>query len=348
MRIAIDAMGGDHAPQAIVEGVVQAAREKPVSPALILVGDEPRIKEELVRLNGSALPNISMVHSSQTVEMHESPVLAIRKKKDSSISRCAGLVKEGSADAFVSAGNTGAAVVCTKIKWRSLPGVERPAIAVVMPSPYGVFVILDAGATPDCKPVHLLQFAVMGEVYAEYILNIKNPRVGLLSLGEEETKGTELTREAYRLLQDAGPALSTSEKKNSGRKGGINFIGNVEGNDLFTDKVDVIVCDGFMGNVILKVCESLGGAFQYIIKEEVMKDFWAKMGALLIKRTFKKIAKKVHYAEYGGAPLLGVNGTCIISHGRSSPIAIKNAIGVAEHMIQQDLNRHIVEAIGAL
>jgi len=215
-----------------------------------------------------------------------------------------------------------------------LQGVERPAIAVVMPSPHGVFVVLDAGATPDCKPIHLLQFAVMGEMYAKYILGIKNPKVGLLSLGEEETKGTELTKEAFRLLQNA------SQK--------INFIGNVEGNDLFTDKVDVIVCDGFMGNVILKVCESLAGAFQYIIKEEVMKDFWAKLGALLIKRTFKRIAKKVHYAEYGGAPLLGINGTCIISHGRSSPKAIKNAIGVAEHMIQQDLNRHIVEAIGAL
>lgn len=334
MRIAVDAMGGDHAPQAVVEGVVHAAREKPAGPGLILVGDEPRIKEELSRLGALHLPNVSIVHSSQIIEMHETPVLAIRRKKDSSIVRCASLVKEGNADAFVSAGNTGAAVAATKIKWRGLPGVERPAIAVVMPSPHGVFVVLDAGATPDCKPIHLLQFAVMGEVYARYILDIKNPKVGLLSLGEEETKGTELTREAFRLLQNAG-------KK-------INFIGNIEGNDLFTDKVDVIVCDGFMGNVILKVCESLGGAFQYIIKEEVMKDFWAKLGALLIKRTFKKIAKKVHYAEYGGAPLLGVNGTCIISHGRSSPKAIKNAIGVAEYMIQQDLNRHIVEGIAGI
>lgn len=331
MKIAVDAMGGDHAPTAVVEGVVLAGQEKPTGIELILVGDESKIKLELTRLNALDLPNISIIHSSQVVEMHESPVLAIRRKKDSSIMRCARLVKEGHASAFISAGNTGAAVVVTKIKWRSLPGVERPAIAVVMPSPYGVFVILDAGATPDCKPVHLLQFAVMGEVYARYILNIKNPRVGLLSLGEEETKGTELTREAFRLLQNAGQK--------------INFIGNIEGNDIFTDRVDVIVCDGFMGNVILKVCESLAGAFQHIIKEEVMKDFWAKMGALLIKRTFKKIAKKVHYAEYGGAPLLGVNGTCIISHGRSSPQAIKNAIGVAEHMIQQDLNRRIVEAI---
>lgn len=333
MNIAIDAMGGDLAPRAVVSGAVLAAREKQNGSGLILVGDENKIKEELIRLNALGLPNITITHSSQIVEMHETPVLAIRKKKDSSIMRCVSLVKEGKADGFISAGNTGAAVAATKIKWRSLPGVERPAIAVVMPSPYGVFVILDAGATPDCKPIHLLQFALMGEAYARYILNIKNPKVGLLSIGEEETKGTDLTKEAFRLLQNT--------------KGKINFIGNIEGNDLFTDKVDVIVCDGFMGNVILKVCESLAGAFQYIVKEEVMKDFWAKLGALLIKRTFKRIAKRVHYAEYGGAPLLGVNGTCIISHGRSTPQAIKNAINVAEYMVKQDLNKHIVEAVGA-
>lgn len=334
MKIAIDAMGGDNAPQAVVEGVVYAAREKPAGSHLILVGDEPRVKEELARLNAARLSNISIVHSSQVVDMHELPVLAIRRKKNSSIMKATSIVKEGIASALVSAGNTGAVVVATKIKWRSLPGIERPAIAVVMPSPYGVFVVLDAGATPDCKPIHLLQFAVMGEVYARYMLGIQNPRVGLLSLGEEETKGTDLTRDAFKLLQNKVPK--------------INFIGNIEGNDLFTNKVDVIICDGFMGNVILKVCESLAGAFQYIVKEEVMKDFWAKMGALLIKRTFKRIAKKVHYAEYGGAPLLGVNGTCIISHGRSSPMAIKNAIGVAEYMVKQDLNMHIVEGISAL
>lgn len=334
MRIAVDAMGGDHAPEAIVEGVVQAAREKPAGPGLILVGDEPRIKEELSRLDALLLPNVSIVHSSQIVEMHETPVLAIRRKKDSSIMRCTSLVKEGEANALVSAGNTGAAVAATKIKWRGLPGVERPAIAVVMPSPYGVFVILDAGATPDCKPIHLLQFAVMGEAYAKYILGIKNPKVGLLSLGEEETKGTELTRETFRLLQDAG-------KK-------INFIGNIEGNDLFTEKVDVIVCDGFMGNAILKVCESLAGAIQHIIKEEIMKSFWAKIGAIMMKPSFKRISKKVHYEETGGAPLLGVNGTCIIGHGRSSPKAVRNAVRFAEYMVKQDLNKHIVEAIAEI
>lgn len=331
MKIAIDAMGGDNAPQAVVSGVVQAARENPSGPNLILVGDEAIIKKELSRLNSLNLPNISIVHASENIEMDETPVLALRRKKDSSILKCVSLVKEGAASAFFSAGNTGAAVAATKIKWRSLPGVERPAIAIVMPSPYGVFVILDVGATPDCKPIHLLQFAVMGVVYARYILNIKNPKVGLLSLGEEETKGTELTKDVFKLLQNIGQK--------------INFIGNIEGNDLFTDKVDVIVCDGFMGNVILKVCESLTSAIQHIIKEEIMKSFWAKMGAVLMKPSFKRIGKKVHYEETGGAPLLGVNGTCIIGHGRSSPKAVRNAVRVAEYMVKQDLNNHIVEAL---
>lgn len=334
MKIAIDAMGGDNAPRAVVTGVVQAARENPSGPELILVGDEERIKEELVCLNALNLPNVSIVHSSEVVEMYETPVLAIRKKKDSSIMKCASLVKEGKADAFFSAGNTGASVVATKIKWRSLQGVERPAIAVVMPSPYGLFVTLDVGATPDCKPENLVQFAIMGDVYARYILNIKNPKIGLLSLGEEETKGTELTKEAFRLLQ--------------GISGKINFIGNVEGSDFFTEKADVIVCDGFTGNVILKVCESLAGAIQHIIKEEIMKSFWAKLATIMMKPSFKRIGKKVHYEETGGAPLLGVNGTCIIGHGRSSPRAVKNAIRVAEYMVRQDLNRHIVEAIAGI
>ena len=332
MKIAVDAMGGDHAPSAVVEGVVRAIKEGPSDLDLILVGDEVRIRSELSLLNAENLSNISIVHTTQVVEMHELPVLAVRRKKDSSITKAASLLKEGEVDAIVTAGNTGAAVIATKVKCRSLPGVERPAIAVVIPSSYGAFLLLDVGATPDCKPRHLVQFAVMGSVYARCILNIESPKVGLLSLGAEESKGTDLTRDAYRLLQ----------------KTKLNFIGNVEGSDLFTDKVDVIVCDGFVGNVVLKVCESLAGAFERIIKEEVMKDFWAKLGALLIKRTLKKIAKKVHYAEYGGAPLLGINGNCIISHGRSSPQAIKNAIIVTENLLQKDLNRHIVEAVAGL
>ena len=334
MKIAIDAMGGDHAPKIIVEGVVLASRENKNIPQIVLVGDEKRITEEFRSLGAENINNVSIVHCTQVVEMDESPVLGIRKKKDSSISVAASLIKEGKADALITAGNTGAMVAATKIKWKSLPGVERPAIAVVFPSPYGVFLVLDVGATPDCKPNHLMQFAVMGNAYAKYILNINNPKVGLLNVGTEETKGTELTKEAYKLLQ--------SHQKN------LNFIGNVEGSDLFTDKVDVIVCDGFVGNVILKVCESLAGALQHIVKEEVMKDFWAKVGALIMKRTFKRMGKKMHYAEYGGAPLLGVNGICIKSHGRSSAVAIKNAINVTGNMVAQGLNKHIVEEIQAL
>lgn len=331
MRIAVDAMGGDHAPQAVVEGAVLAAREKVAGRHIVLVGDQTAIRVELSRLHAEELSDLSIVHCSQVVGMDESPVLAIRRKKDSSIMKVASLVKEGSADAIVTAGNTGAAVAATKIKWRGLQGVERPAIAVVFPSAYGVFVILDAGATPDCKPKNLVQFALMGDIYAKYILDFKSPKVGVLSLGSEETKGTDLTRDAFKVLQ----------------KTNLNFVGNVEGSDLFTNKVDVIVCDGFMGNVILKACESLAAAFQHIIKEDVMKDFLARFGALLIKRTLKRIAKKIHYAEYGGAPLLGVNGNCIISHGRSSPQAIKNAIKVAERMIKNDINKHIVESVAA-
>lgn len=332
MKIAVDAMGGDYAPQAIVEGAVLAVREQPNGRQILLVGDERQIQTELKRLQAEQLTAITIVHCSQVVGMDELPVLAIRRKKDSSIMRAATLVKEGRADALITAGNTGAAVAATKIKWRGLPGVERPAIAVVIPSPQGMFVLLDAGATIDCKPRNLVQFAVMGSVYSQYLLEIDNPKVGILSLGTEEIKGTVLTREAYKILQ----------------KTQLNFIGNVEGSDLFSEKVDVVVCDGFLGNVALKVCESLAGAFQYIIKEEVMKDTLAKFGALLVKRTLKRIAKKIHYAEYGGAPLLGVNGTCIISHGRSSPQAIKNAIAVTGRMVQQDINKHITETIAGL
>lgn len=332
MKIAIDAMGGDHAPKAVIEGTVLAAKELPPNVDLVLVGNEDIIKNELKDLNAASFSNISIVHTSQVVEMHETPVLAIRRKKDSSISKAASLLKEKSVSAIVTAGNTGAAVAATKIKCRSLPGVERPAIAAVMPSPYGAFLLLDVGATPDCRPSHLLQFAAMGSVYAEYILGIKNPKVGVLSLGAEESKGTDLTRDTYKLLQNTK----------------LNFIGNVEGSDLFTNRVDVIVCDGFVGNVVLKVCESLGGAFEYIIKEEIMKDTLAKLGALLVKRTLKRIAKKVHYAEYGGAPLLGVDGTCIISHGRSSPEAIKNAVIVTKNIVEKDINGHIIEAISLL
>lgn len=331
MRIAVDAMGGDHAPAAVIEGVVSLIKENKNYPDILLVGDKDKIRKEFDRLKFQPPTKIDVFHATEVIGMDETPILAIRRKKDSSILRAVTLVKEGKADAFVSAGNTGALVAATKIKWRSLLGVERPAIAVVFPAPHGIFVLLDAGATPDSTPHNLMQFAVMGDAYAKYILNIKNPKVGLLSFGTEEFKGTETTKDAYKMLLE--------------KKDRMNFIGNIEGNDLFTDKVDVIACDGFMGNVILKVCESLSGALQIAIKEEVMKSNMAKMGALLMMGAFKRFSKKVHYSEVGGAPLLGVNGVCIKSHGRSNPKAIKNAIMVATSMVEKELNRHIIEGL---
>ncbi len=334
MKIAVDAMGGDNAPAVVIKAVVDYIKDNPLGAEIILVGDESRIRNELTHLKATSIKNISIFHASQVIEMHELPVLAIRKKKDSSMVKAASLVKEGKADALVSAGNTGALVASTKIKWRSLPGIQRPAIATVMPALHGAFVLLDAGATPDCDPFNLLQFALMGNVYARDILGIKNPKVGILSLGTEETKGTNLTKEAFKLLQ----AQSTQ----------INFVGNVEGSDLFTDKVDVIVCEGFMGNVILKTGERIAATLQDIAKEEITKSFLAKIGALLLMPTLKKVGKKLHYEEYGGAPLLGVNGICIKSHGRSSSKAIQNAIRVAEDMVKKEMNRHIIESVKAV
>lgn len=329
MRIAVDAMGGDRAPQEIVRGVVQAAKEKPQGTReLILVGDQTQIEKELAALDVSGLP-ITIHHCSEVVEMGESPVLALRKKKDASIAVCANLARDGKADAVVSAGNTGAAVASTMLKWRPLQGVERPAIAIVVPAPSGVFVLLDAGANSDCRPKHLLQFGVMGDVYARTILNIRNPRVGLLSIGEEASKGNELTREAFKLLE----------------KSRLNFFGNIEGKDVFESKVDVIVCDGFVGNVVLKLSEGLTGTLQKVIKKEIMSTLLGKIGGLMIKPTLRRIKKSWHYEQFGGAPLLGINGRCIISHGASSPTAIRNAINVAEEYIVQKVNERILQAI---
>jgi len=332
MRIAVDAMGGDYAPQAIVEGTVQAAKKQPGELELVLVGREQEIRSELLRLNAVKLSKISIVNADQVIGMEEDPAQAVHKKKDCSIMKAASLLKEGEVQAVITAGNTGAAVVSMRVKCRAMPGVERPAIAVVMPALHGPFLLLDAGATPDCKPHYLLQFAVMGDVYARYILGIQRPKVGLLSLGEEESKGTDLTRNTYKLLQNAE----------------LNFIGNIEGNDLFTDKVDVVVCDGFVGNVVLKVCESFAGAFQRILKRELMKNLLSKAGAFLMKGAFRNISKKMHYSEYGGASLLGINGNCIISHGRSSSEAVKNAIGATRYLLQKDLNKHIIDAITSI
>lgn len=328
MQIAVDAMGGDRAPQVIVEGAVQAAREKKAR-EIILVGDQAQIEKELAAHDIQGLP-ITIHHASEVIEMGESPVLALRKKKNASIPVCVDLARDGKADAIVSAGNTGAAVAATMLKWRALKGVERPAIAIVVPAPNGIFVLLDAGANSDCRPKHLLQFAVMGDVYSRTILNIRNPRVGLLSIGEEASKGNELTRESFKLLE----------------KSRLNFFGNIEGKDVFENKVDVIVCDGFVGNIVLKLSEGLAMTLPKVIKREVTSTLLGKIGGLLIKPSLRRIKKTWHYEQFGGAPLLGVNGRCIIAHGASTPVAIRNAINVAEEYIVQKVNERIIQAIG--
>ena len=326
MRVAIDSMGGDKAPQVNVEGAVSAAKELDLE--LILVGDEKAIKKELARHQTKGL-KISLEGASQVVGMNEPPISAIRGKKDSSIARAVKLLQEGRAEALVSAGNTGAALAAGKIYLGTLPGVDRPAIATSMPTPTGISILLDAGANVDSRPKNLCQFAIMGSIYAEYILGKSKPKVGILSIGVEERKGNELTREAYRLLEETS----------------INFMGNVEGRDIFSGAADVIVCDGFIGNIVLKAAEGLAETLESSLREELGRKLRTRLGVLLIKRAYRDFQKKVDYAERGGAPLLGIDGVCIISHGSSSPKAIKNAIRVAWELVSRQINEHIKEAI---
>jgi len=327
MRVALDAMGGDHAPEAIVEGALLAAKEQPQT-QIILVGDKNRIASLLGRAQENH-SNIIIHHASQVIGMGESPLLGLRQKKDSSISVAVQMVKEGKADAVVGAGNTGAVVAATKLKLRFLECIERPAIATTFRHLSGISVLLDAGANIDCTPRYLFEFAVMGNVYAKEILGRSNPRVGLLSIGEEEGKGNELTKETFKLL----------ERTN------LNFIGNVEGRDVLSGTADVIVCDGFVGNVVLKVGESVAAFFKEMMKKEFMANPVRKFGAFLLSGAFRSIAHKTDYSEYGGAPLIGVKGTCIICHGSSNPKAIKNAIRVATEFVGHNVNTHIVEAM---
>ncbi len=326
MKIAIDAMGGDDAPQAIVEGAIIATREFGIEP--ILVGDESAIQRELSKHNVMGLP-ISVIHASQQVEMDESPSSVIRKKRDSSIWVATRLVKEGAAIAVVSAGNTGASMAAGLFNLGPLSCVERPAIPTPLPTLAGTAILIDVGANVDCKPNHLFQFAIMGRIYAEEIFGLSDPRVGLLSIGEEDTKGNELTKEVFKRL----------------KRSKLNFVGNVEGRDVYSGEVDVIVCDGFIGNVALKISEGLSEAIIQFLKKEILVSSLGKLGYLLLKPSFSRFKKKIDYAEYGGAPLLGLNGTSIICHGHSSPEAIKNAIQVAKESYKRGVTRHIQEQI---
>jgi glycerol-3-phosphate acyltransferase PlsX len=311
MRIALDAMGGDYAPATTVEGAIEALNEeKEIS--VILVGDEAEINSELKKRNCSDLP-ISIKHASQTVEMDDSPLTALRRKKDSSVRVAIDLVKSRNADSMVSAGNSGVVMATALYVLGKLPGVERPAIATIMPSSKDHFVLLDAGANVDCKPLHLYQFAIMGEAYARFILDIDKPKVGLLSIGEEDAKGNELTKEAFKLIKSSH----------------VNFTGNIEGQDIFSGDADVVVCDGFVGNIALKVSEGLAETITKMLKRELVNQVAGKIGSLFFKNAFKNFKKKTDYSEYGGAPLLGISKPCIVSHGRSTSKAIKNAIKVA-------------------
>jgi len=311
MRIALDAMGGDYAPATTVEGAVEALRENS-DLSVVLVGDEGEISSELSRKNCRGL-QISIKHASQTVEMAEAPLTALRRKKDSSLRVAIDLVKANNADAMVSAGNSGVVMATALHVLGKIQGIERPAIAAVMPTLKDRFILIDAGANVDCKPVHLYQFAIMGEAYARYIFNIENPRIGLLGIGEEDAKGNELTKEAFKLLKNSN----------------INFAGNVEGQDIFAGEADVVVCDGFVGNIALKISEGLAETIGKMLKREISERAGGRIGYLFFKGALKNFKRKTDYSEYGGAPLLGISKPCIISHGRSTSKAIKNAIKLA-------------------
>jgi len=326
VRIALDAMGGDHAPAAVVGGAVQAARETGVS--IVLVGDRDRVGAELEKHSAGGL-DITVHHASEVVDMDESPAQAIRRKKDSSLRVCFELVKHGEAGAVVTAGNSGAAMAAGMFIFKRLKAVDRPAIAVCVPTVKEPAVILDVGGNVDCKPSNMVQFAIMGGVYATYALGHGYPRVGLLSNGEEEGKGNELTRDTHALL----------------KKTSLNYIGYVEGRDIYQGDVDVIVTDGFVGNVVLKLSEGLVEAVTTMLKNEIKATLPSKVGYMLSKGAFDKLKKKIDYAEYGGAPLLGIGGICIISHGRSCPKAVKNAVKRAMEFSRGRVNEHLAEEL---
>jgi glycerol-3-phosphate acyltransferase PlsX len=329
MRIAVDAMGGDHAPQINVDGAIAAAREFGI-PSL-LVGDRPRL-EALLADSGYQGEEISVVHAPEVVTMHDPATAAIRRKRNSSIRMAADCVRDGRAEGLVSAGHTGAAMVSAKMVIGTIEGVDRPALAAILPNLSGRCLLLDVGANPDAKTQHFKEFAVMGSIYAQLAFGKDAPRIGLMSIGEEDTKGTDRTKEAFKVLKDAG----------------LNFVGNVEGRDVFNGAVDVIVTDGFTGNVILKVSESLSEMVEKLLREEIKKTLQASVGFLLSKPAFRSFKSRLDYSEYGGAPLLGVKGCVIICHGRSSAKAIKNAIRFAAEFSRRRLAEKIQSSIAEL
>ncbi|MGN6385866.1 MAG: phosphate acyltransferase PlsX [Verrucomicrobiota bacterium] len=328
MRIVVDVMGGDHGPGVVIEGAQLGLREVSGITELILVGNEPEIQAVLSNI-GFKDSRVHVVHASQVLTMEDKPVEGLRKKKDCSLLRAVELLKDGKGQALISTGNTGGLVAASTIRLRTLEGVERPAIAPVMPSEKGYFVLIDGGATPECKPIHLAQFAIMGSLYCQQILGNPKPRVGILSNGTETMKGTDVTREAHALCEQLG----------------LNYIGYVEGHDLFADEVEVVVTDGFLGNIVLKTCESMGSAMGRLLKRELTATPIRKIGAAIAKPAFLVLKNRMDPDAYGGAPLLGLNGNVIKAHGSANARAIKNAIRVACETISHHLNDSIIEAI---
>ena len=328
MKIVVDAMGGDYAPQAVVAGVVEAVKE--FGSQITLIGQKERVEQELTKYD---YPKnlIEVIHASEVIDMDEPATVSIRKKKNSSISLGVHLLKTPGYDAFVSAGNTGAVVCASTVNLGMLPGVERPGIGLVIPTLNRFAFLIDVGANTDPKEQHLFQYALMANCYAREVLDVENPRVGLLNIGEEECKGTDFQKETHKLM---GERLK-------------NFIGNIEPNEIFSGKCDCIICDGFVGNVLIKVSEGLMESASALMRREIKKSPIAMIGALLIKSRLNDIKKYADYSEYGGAPLLGVNGIVMISHGRSSPKAIKNAIKAAKREVEHQIIDTMIKEISS-
>ncbi|MFZ0389422.1 MAG: phosphate acyltransferase PlsX [Calditrichia bacterium] len=329
MRIAIDAMGGDNAPQAPVEGALLYAKKTNNAHQLVLLGDKNKIDEEMSRLHYPDSGNIEVIHTTQIVEMHDQPTVALKQKKDSSMMKGLQLHQEGEVDAMVSAGSTGSQMVGSLFILGRIKEVHRPALASFLPTEGGVVLLIDVGANVDCKPAHLLQFGQMGSIFIEYIYGIKNPRVSLLSIGEEKSKGNEAVLATYPAMAEKIP----------------NFVGNVEGRDILHGKADVIVTDGFVGNSILKFAESVMSVFGSSFKRSLGKNLFSLLGAFMVRHAFKEMRSSFDYQEYGGVPLLGVNGISIICHGRSTAKAIFNAIRVAVDMSEKKVNTHIYDEL---
>ncbi len=328
MRIALDGMGGDKAPEVVVKGALQALSENPPDVEIILVG-RPEALEPLLEREGASSPRLRVHPATQVVAMDDSPSAALRRMPDSSIRVCYELHKAGEADAVVSAGNSGATMALGAVIMGRLAEVDRPGLASAFPALRGATLLIDVGANVDCTPLMLLQFGYMGSIYAERVMGLKNPKVGLLSIGEEPGKGNHAVKQATEYLNHSE----------------LNFIGNVEGRDLFVGETQVIVCDGFVGNVCIKLVEGFADTFEYFFREYMARSLKARLGGLLLREQFRDVASRLDYSNYGGAPLLGINGVSLIAHGASSPKAIATAVRLAANTVRAEVTRHLAEGL---